>query len=122
MGTTIWSPTASGYLTGKYDNGAPADTRIDRPGMDWLKDRLVGAAAGDKQAKSRQFTALARELGTTPARLSIAWCVKNPNVSTAILGASKVEQLEENLKALDALPLLTDEVLKRLDGIFQDKP
>ena len=122
MGTTIWSPTASGYLTGKYDNGTPADTRIDRPGMDWLKDRLVGSAAGDKQEKSKKFSALAKELGTTPARLSIAWCVKNPNVSTAILGASKVEQLEENLKALEALPLLTDEVITKIEGIFQNKP
>lgn len=122
MGTTIWSPTASGYLTGKYDNGTPADTRIDRPGMDWLKDRLVGSAAGDKQEKSKKFSALAKEIGTTPARLSVAWCVKNPNVSTAILGASKVEQLEENLKALEALPLLTDEVVAKIEGIFQNKP
>lgn len=122
MGTTIWSPTASGFLTGKYDNETPSDTRIDRPGMDWLKDRLVGSAAGDKQIKSRKFSALAKELGTSPARLSVAWCVKNPNVSTAILGASKVEQLEENLKSLEALPLLTDEVIAKIEGIFQNKP
>lgn len=122
MGTTIWSPTASGYLTGKYDNGVPSETRIDRPGMDWLKDRLVGTGAGDKQAKSKQFSALAKELGTSPAKLSVAWVLKNPNVSTAILGASKVEQLEENLKALDVLPLLTDEVMKTIEGIFQNKP
>lgn len=122
MGTTIWSPTASGLLTGKYDNGTPSDTRIDRPGMDWLKERLVGSNAGDKQAKAKQFSAFARELGTTPARLSVAWTVKNPNVSTAILGASKVEQLEENLKSLEALPLLTDEVMVKIEGIFQNKP
>lgn len=122
MGTTIWSPTASGYLTGKYDNGTPSDTRIDRPGMEWLKERLVGESSSGKQEKSKKFTALAKELGTSPARLSIAWCLKNPNVSTAILGASKVEQLEENLKALEALPLLTGEVMDRIESIFGNKP
>ena len=114
MGTTIWSPTASGLLTGKYDNGMLYDTRVHRPGMEWL----TGKMTEEKIQKAKLFSTFAKELGTTPAKLSIAWCLKNQNVSTAILGASKVEQLEENLKALDALPLLTDETIKRIDSIF----
>jgi voltage-dependent potassium channel beta subunit len=119
MGTTIWSPTASGLLTGKYDHEVPGDTRIHRPGMEWLKERFTNEESASRIEKSKKFSAFAKELGTTPACLSIAWCLKNPNVSTAILGASKVSQLEENLKTLDALPLLTDEVMKILDGIFK---
>ncbi len=122
MGTTIWSPTASGLLTGKYNDATPSDTRINRPGMEWLKERLIGKDAKSNLEKAKQFTALAKELGTTGACLSIAWILKNPNVSTAILGASKVEQLEENLKSLDVLPLLTDEVMNKIEGIFQNKP
>ncbi|HTL82112.1 MAG TPA: aldo/keto reductase [Bacteroidia bacterium] len=114
MGTTIWSPTASGLLTGKYDNGIPTETRIHRPGMEWLKERM----SDDKLKKARQFSAFARDLGTTPACLAIAWVVKNPFVSTAILGASRVSQLKENLNALEALPLLTKGVLQEIDDIF----
>ena len=121
LGTTIWSPTASGLLTGKYNNTTPADTRISRPGMEWLKELLVGADSKTNLEKAKQFTSLAAELGTTGACLSIAWVLKNPNVSTAILGASKVEQLEENLKALETLSLMTDEVMNKIDTIFQNK-
>ena len=118
LGTTIWSPTASGLLTGKYNSSTPDDTRINRPGMEWLKERLVGENSKSNLEKAKKFTVLAKELGTTGACLSIAWCLKNPDVSTAILGASKVEQLEENLKSQDALPLLTDEVMKKIESIF----
>ena len=118
LGTTIWSPTASGLLTGKYDRGVPADTRLARPGMEWLKERFTE----ERIAKAKQFSSLAQSLGTTPAKLAVAWTLKNPNVSTAILGASKVEQLEENLGSLEALPLLTDEVMQKIEGIFQNKP
>jgi voltage-dependent potassium channel beta subunit len=122
MGTTIWSPTASGLLTGKYNDATPDDTRISRPGMEWLKERLVGKDSETNIQKAKQFTAFAKELGTTGACLSIAWILKNPNVSTAILGASRVEQLEENLKSLEVLPLLTEEVMNKIEAIFQNKP
>jgi voltage-dependent potassium channel beta subunit len=119
MGTTIWSPLASGLLTGKYNQGIPEGSRFSLEGFDWLKDRWM---AEDKLAKVRQLGELAKELGTSQATLSIAWCVANPNVTTAILGATRKEQLVENLKALDVLPRLTPEVLKRIDDIIQTKP
>jgi voltage-dependent potassium channel beta subunit len=120
MGSTIWSPTASGLLTGKYNEATPDDTRINRPGMEWLKERLIGENSKENLEKVKKFTAFAKELGTTGACLSIAWAIKNPNVSTAILGASKVEQLEENLKTLEVLPLMTDEVMTKIEKIFQN--
>src|SRR3954468_24243746 len=119
MGTTIWSPLASGLLTGKYNNGIPEDSRFALQGFDWLKDRWM---AEDKLSKVRQLSTLANEMNTSLASLSIAWCVANPNVTTAILGATKKEQLEENLKALDVLPRLTPEVLLHIDEIIQTKP
>ncbi|HEU4716576.1 MAG TPA: aldo/keto reductase [Bacteroidia bacterium] len=118
IGATIWSPLASGLLTGKYNDGDPGGTRIARSDLKWLKERVTGSEAGDKLEKMKKFTALANGLGTTSARLAIAWTLKNPNVSTAILGASKVEQLEENLKSLEALPLLTPEVMGTIEKIF----
>ncbi|CAN5176318.1 aldo/keto reductase [soil metagenome] len=118
MGTTIWSPTASGLLTGKYNDATPDDTRISRPGMEWLKERIVGADSKLNLERAKQFSSLAKEMGTSGACLSVAWVLKNPNVSSAILGASKVEQLEENLKALDLIPMMTDEVMKKIEKIF----
>lgn len=118
MGTTIWSPLASGMLTGKYNDRVPDDTRMNRNDLKWLKERMIGVESGDKIAKVKVFSHLAKELGTTPAKLAIAWTLKNPNVSTAILGASKVEQLEETLQSLDAVELLTDEVMKKIEIIF----
>lgn len=118
MGTTIWSPLASGMLTGKYNEGMPDNTRMHRNDLAWLKERMVGAESGDKVSKVKLFSSLAKELGTSPAKLAIAWTLKNPNVSTAILGASKVEQLEETLNSLDALTLLSDDVMKKIDQIF----
>jgi voltage-dependent potassium channel beta subunit len=119
MGTTIWSPLASGLLTGKYNDGIPDNSRLALEGFDWLKDRLM---AEDKLNKVRELGNIAREFGTSLATLSIAWCVANPHVTTAILGATKKEQLTENLKALDVLPRLTPEVLQRIDGLMQTKP
>lgn len=118
MGTTIWSPLASGMLTGKYNDQVPEDTRMQRNDLKWLKERMIGVESGDKIAKVKVFSNLAKELGTTPAKLAIAWVLSNPNVSTAILGASKVEQLEETLGALDALELMTDEVKMKIEKIF----
>lgn len=120
LGTTIWSPLASGLLTGKYNNGNPSDTRLNIEGMEWLKERTLGESSRiDKTALLQQ---LALELGTTLPKLAIAWCVKNPNVSTAILGASKTEQLKETLTSLETLPLLTAEIMEKIDMILQNKP
>ena len=119
MGTTIWSPLAAGFLTGKYNDGIPEGSRLAIEGFDWLKDRWI---QDDKLAKVKKITTLANELNVTLAALSIAWTIHNPNVTTAILGATKKEQLEQNLKALDALPVLTPEVIKKIEDILQNKP
>lgn len=119
MGTTIWSPLASGLLTGKYNLGIPEGSRFSLQGFDWLKDRWM---AEEKLAKVRRLSDFASELGTSLATMSIAWCVSNPHVTTAILGATKKEQLLENLKALDVVPKLTPEMLQRIDDIIQTKP
>ncbi|HEX2608648.1 MAG TPA: aldo/keto reductase [Flavisolibacter sp.] len=119
MGTTIWSPLASGLLTGKYNDGIPEGSRFALEGFDWLKDRWM---VDDKLSKVKQLGELAKELNTSTASLSIAWCVANPNVTTAILGATRKEQLTENLKALEVLPKLTPDVLERVETIMQTKP
>ncbi|XVJ67037.1 MAG: aldo/keto reductase [Lacibacter sp.] len=119
LGTTIWSPLASGLLTGKYNDGIPEGTRLAIPGFEWLKDR---ALVEEKINRVRTYQKIADELGVSMAALSIAWCIKNPNVSTAILGATKKEQLLENLKALEVLPLLTEEIMQKIDDAFGTKP
>ena len=119
LGTTIWSPLASGLLTGKYNDGIPEGTRLAIPGFEWLKDKTFVEA---KLNIVRAYQKIADELGVSMAALSIAWCIKNTNVSTAILGATKKEQLTENFKALDVLPLLNEEVMKRIDEVFGSKP
>lgn len=119
MGTTIWSPLASGLLTGKYNNGIPEGSRMSLEGYEWLKD---AAMVEDKLARVASLGDFAKELGVSLPNLSIAWCVRNPNVSTAILGATKESQLLENLKSLEVLPLLTDEVMSKIDDIMQTKP
>ncbi|MCU0792672.1 MAG: aldo/keto reductase [Opitutaceae bacterium] len=116
LGTTIWSPLASGLLTGKYNAGVPADSRLTVKGLEWLRDRVTTDQA-DKLARVPALAAIAAELDTTLPRLAVAWCLANPRVSTVILGASRPEQLRENLGALDVLPRLTPEVLARLDAI-----
>ena len=97
MGTTIWSPLASGLLTGKYNDGIPADSRLAQEGYAWLQKGL----RDDRVARARRFTDIAGELGVAPAPLAIAWCLRNPHVSSVILGASRTEQLLQNLQALD---------------------
>jgi voltage-dependent potassium channel beta subunit len=119
LGTTIWSPLASGLLTGKYNDGIPEGTRLAIPGFEWLKDR---ALVEEKIKRVRTYQKIADEMGVSMAALSIAWCIKNPNVSTAILGATKKEQLLENLKALEVLPLLTEEIMQKIDDAFGTKP
>lgn len=119
LGTTIWSPLASGLLTGKYNAGIPEDSRLSIPGFEWLKDKII---AEEKLNRVRNFEKLAKELGVSMASLSIAWCIHNPNVSTAILGATKKEQLIENLKAIETEKLLTEEIMQKIDTIFETKP
>ena len=119
MGTTIWSPLASGLLTGKYNDGIPERSRFALEGFDWLKDRFM---VEEKLTKVKLLGEFAKELSTPVSTLSIAWAIKNPNVTTAILGATKGEQLRENLKALDVLPKLTTEVLQRIEDIMQTAP
>jgi voltage-dependent potassium channel beta subunit len=119
MGTTIWSPLASGLLSGKYNDGIPADSRLAIENYHWLKDRLM---QDDKLDKVRKLDKVAKALNTTLATLSIAWCIRNPNVTTAILGATKEKQLTENLLALDVYPRLTDAIMKEIDDIMQTKP
>lgn len=119
LGTTIWSPLASGLLTGKYNAGIPEDSRLSIPGFEWLKDKTI---ADEKLNRVRNFEKLANELGVSMASLSIAWCIHNPNVSTAILGATKKEQLIENLKAIETEKMITVEIMQKIDAIFETKP
>lgn len=119
MGTTIFSPLAAGFLTGKYQGGIPEGSRLSMGGFEWLKKRWLQE---DRLQKVNKLAALAEKLDTRLAALAIAWTIKNPNVTTAILGATKKEQLLENLKALDVLPKLTPEVLEEIEGILQNKP
>jgi len=119
LGTTIWSPLAAGLLTGKYNNGIPEGSRLAIEGFDWLKERWI---MQDKIEKVQQLQLLANELGCSLPALSIAWCIKNPNVTTAILGATKKEQLIDNLTALKAVELLTSEVIDKIEAIMQNKP
>lgn len=118
-GSTTWSPLASGLLTGKYNNGIPADSRGSLPGYEWLRDSL-----SDEQrlAKVRALQPLADEIGASLAQMAIAWCLKNPNVSTVITGASRVSQLHENMKALDVVEKLTPDLMKRIDEILGNNP
>ncbi len=119
LGTTIWSPLAAGFLTGKYNNGIPEGSRLAIEGFDWLKNRWIQDA---KLEKVKKLGSLADGLGVSLASLSIAWTIRNPHVTTAILGATRKEQLTENLKALDALPLLTDAIMQQIEEILQNKP
>lgn len=112
MGTTVWSPLASGALTGKYLNEIPADSRAALPGYGWLQDYIKDKAS---HGRVRRVLEVAKELGCTPAQLAIAWCTKNPHVSTVITGASDPEQVRENMDALRVVPSLTDDVVARLE-------
>ena len=117
LGLTTWSPLASGVLTGKYLDGVPADSRAALPGYEWLREELSDPT---RNAAVRQLLDLARELDCTPAQLAIAWCARNPHVSSVITGATSVQQVEENLQALALLPKLTDSVRQRIDAIVQE--
>jgi voltage-dependent potassium channel beta subunit len=118
FGTTTWSPLASGVLTGKYNGGVPAGSRLADPQSAWLKDLVLSP---ERIMKVRSLEPIAKELGCTLAQLAIAWCLKNPHVSSVITGASRPEQVKENLKALHLVPKLTADVMTRIDAIFGKK-
>jgi len=114
-GTTTWSPLASGLLTGKYNDGIPADSRATLKGYDWLHDQLTDQ---EKIEKVKALEPIATELGCSLAQLSLAWVARNPNVSTVITGASRVDQVRENMQTVDVIPRLTPEIMQRIDEIF----
>ena len=118
LGTTIWSPLSSGLLSGKY-LGEAGETRLSMQGLDWLRERNI---TPEKLAKVKELKNISDSLGVSLSQLSIAWCLKNPHVSTVILGASKVSQLEENIKSPEILPLLTNEIMEKIDQIMGNKP
>lgn len=118
LGTTIWSPLASGLLTGKYNDGIATDSRLGQPSLEWLQSAVLGEPADDRLGRVRRFSALAAELGESPAQLAIAWCLRNPNVSSVILGASRVAQLEENLRALDVLERVDAQGWQQVEAVF----
>jgi voltage-dependent potassium channel beta subunit len=118
-GSTIWSPLASGILSGKYNTGFPDDTRLGITGLEWLKEKVH---TEDNLAKTIRLDSLAKQIGIKLPQLAIAWCLKNKHVSTVILGASKVEHLVDNLKAINLVPLLTDEVINEIEIIVGNKP
>ena len=119
LGTTVWSPLASGLLTGKYSNGVPADARLKMNNLDWLKDI---ALTDEKLNKVKALQNIADDLSISLAQLSLIWCLKNPNVSTVILGASKVNQFKENLNSLERTNLLTTEILEKIELVLNNKP
>jgi len=122
LGTTIWSPLASGMLTGKYADGIPKGSRVTLDEYAWLRERFESEEGRARIGKTRELGAIAGDLGVPLAQLAIAWCLRTPHVSTVILGASKPSQLEQNLGALDVLPKLTDDVLERIEGVLANRP
>ena len=119
LGTTIWSPLASGLLTGKYNNGLPPDTRASLKGYEWLREHVMTLQNIEKVKKLQP---IATELGVTMAQLALAWCLKNPNVSTVITGASRPEQVTENMEAIEVVSKLNSDAMGRIDVILGNKP
>lgn len=122
LGTTIWSPLASGLLTGKYNDGIPDGSRLTRTDLPWLKEAYESPEGRERIKKVKKLGAIAADLKISMAELAIAWCLNNCYVSTVILGASKFEQLEQNLKAMDALPLLTEDIIESIEEVLGNKP
>lgn len=122
LGTTIWSPLASGLLTGKYNQGIPEGTRATLEGYEWLREDFESEESQRNIVKVKLLMPVAEELGCTIAQLALAWCLKNPHVSTVITGASKVEQVRENMKALDVVEKLNDGMMQRIETILDNKP
>ncbi len=122
LGTTTWSPLASGILTGKYNDGIPEGSRLSLANYQWLRPELESAAGLAKVAKVKQLMPLAEELGCTMSQLAIAWCLTNDDVSTVITGASRPSQVTENMAALQVAELLTPEVQERIEGLLDNRP
>ncbi len=122
LGTTIWSPLASGILTGKYNDGIPEDSRANLDGYEWLHRRFTSVSGQEQIAKIRRLTMLAHDLGTSMTLLALAWCLKNPNVSTVITGASRPAQVEDNMQALTVVDLLSDDAMAQIEEILDNKP
>ncbi len=122
LGTTIWSPLAGGLLTGKYNDGIPEGSRATLEGYEWLRDRYEDEEARARIEVVRRLADLAAELDASVAQLAIAWCLKNPDVSTVILGASKRGQLEENLGALAVSERIDDAVMQRIEDLVGNRP
>ena len=122
LGTTIWSPLASGLLTGKYNDGIPSDSRVNLPGYEWLRDQVQSEGGKARLVKVKALAKLAAETGMPVHHLALLWCLQNPHVSTVILGASRKSQLQDNLSALDAKPKMTPEVMAAIEAIVQTKP
>jgi voltage-dependent potassium channel beta subunit len=118
-GTTIWSPLASGLLSGKYNNGIPEDSRATLRGYEWIQNSVI---TPERVEKVKQLVPIAEEVGASMAQLALAWCLKNPNVSTVITGASRASQVVENMKAIDVAARLTPDVLERIEAILDNKP
>ena len=122
LGTTIWSPLASGLLTGKYNNGIPEDSRATLEGYEWLRKRFTDKEAQEQIQKVIKLSKVAKELSCTTAQLALAWCLLNPHVSTVITGASKSSQVEENMKAIEIVDQLSADVVETIEGILDNKP
>jgi voltage-dependent potassium channel beta subunit len=122
LGLTTWSPLACGILTGKYSRGVPADSRMALADYAWLRERIDSDEGRGEVARADTLATVAREAGMSRAQLAIAWCLKNPRVSTVILGARTDEQLRENLASLDKLPALTPEVVERVEAVLGNRP
>ena len=122
LGTTIWSPLSSGLLTGKYNDGIPEGTRVSLSGYEWLRERFEDEETQKQIAQVRELTKVAGKLGCTMAQLAIAWCLKNPNVSTVITGASRPAQVVENMKSLEYVDKLDEGVMKEIEEILKNKP
>jgi len=122
LGTTIWSPLASGLLTGKYNNGIPEDARANMKGYEWIKDRIQSPEGRAKIEKVQQLAKVAENLNMSIAQLALAWCLTNPDVSTVITGASKVSQVEQNMQTIDMVDRLTPEILDQIETILDNKP
>ena len=122
LGTTIWSPLASGLLTGKYNDGIPEDSRASLEGYEWLRKRFTDKEAQEQIQKVIKLSKVAKKLSCTTAQLALAWCLLNPHVSTVITGASRSSQVEENMKALEIVDQLTADVVETIEGILDNKP
>ncbi len=123
LGTTTWSPLASGILTGKYRDGVPQGSRFDLEDYQWLRESVLDSPEGKTRIeKARQLEKISGDLGVPLAKMAIAWCLKNPDVSTVILGASNAGQVRQNLEAIDVVDKLTDDVMERIEAVLENRP